>query len=380
MNFERAVEVVKRHGHDMLTAPGSTLTAVAVGNKEGGPITEADEFAVTAFVEKKLSPKEMEIKEIQPFRNVYLNTVERPRNEPYHLDVIESGSNFEPLVGLMVPKLERGKYGGNPPTLNTQKWFTKLKVGIGVTNPTAAYPGTLSVGTVGFYVIDNNDIKYLVSNNHVIGRSNRARANESIVHPGTLDLTGIELSMMPTITSLTDETEVAKFSGAVEILFMDPNNIPMNRVDAAVAELTVKSSAMSELSRTAYGGSIRGVAVPYDLDPHTGELMGSSRVFKVGRTTGYTEGTVTNVAATVTLDYEGGSAYFVDQIVVKQTEDNVGPFSAGGDSGSGVLNHRHELVGLLFAGSREQTLVNPIHLVLDGLANELGASINVITA
>ena len=67
MNFERAVEVVKRHGHDMLTAPGSTLTAVAVGNKEGGPITEADEFAVTAFVEKKLSPKEMETKEIQPF-------------------------------------------------------------------------------------------------------------------------------------------------------------------------------------------------------------------------------------------------------------------------------------------------------------------------
>jgi hypothetical protein len=366
----------------MLTAPANRLTAVAVGSTDGGPITEATDFVVTAFVRKKFSAAEMEIANIQPFRNVYLNTVERRRAEPYDLDVIESGSDFEPLVGLVVPKLERGKYGGNPPTLNTQKWFSKLKVGIGITNPTAAYPQTLSVGTVGFYVTDDHGQKYLVSNNHVIGRSNRARVNESVVHPGTLDLTGIELSMMPTITTLTDETEVATFSGLVEIEFMDQNNIPKNRVDAAAAELTVKSSAMSELSRTAYGGSISGVADPYDLDPNTGEIMGSSQVYKVGRTTGYTEGTVTNVAATVTLDYEGGSAYFVDQIVVKPTVDNVGPFSAGGDSGSGVLNHRHELVGLLFAGSREQTLVNPIDQVLDGLKNALPSvtALDVITA
>ena len=323
----------------------------------------------------------METQKIQPFRNVYINTVERRRNEPYDLDVIESGSNFEPLPGLMVQRIMRGKYGGTPPTLNTQKWFSKLKVGIGVTNPTAAYPHYLSVGTVGFYIEDDNDHKYLVSNNHVIGRSNRARVNESVVHPGTLDLTGIELSMMNTFTALTNETEVAKFSGAVEIEFITPNNIPLNRVDAAAALLNSQGSSLSELERTAYGGSILGVADPYDFDSNTGQLIGSSRVYKVGRTTGYTEGTVTNVAATVTLDYDGGSAYFVDQIVVNPTLDNVGPFSLPGDSGSGVLNHRHELVGLLFAGSDEQALVNPINLVMEGLKNELGATnLNVITA
>jgi hypothetical protein len=60
--------------------------------------------------------------------------------------------------------------------------------------------------------------------------------------------------------------------------------------------------------------------------------------------------------------------------VIQTTPDNVGPFSSPGDSGSGVLNARSELVGLLFAGSQQQTLVNPITDVLGALVKELGTS------
>ena len=50
------------------------------------------------------------------------------------------------------------------------------------------------------------------------------------------------------------------------------------------------------------------------------------------------------------------------------------------DSGSGVLNDRHELVGLLFAGSDFHTLVNPIGHVRSQLRAAAGInSLEVIT-
>jgi hypothetical protein len=74
------------------------------------------------------------------------------------------------------------------------------------------------------------------------------------------------------------------------------------------------------------------------------------------------------------IDYDGRSAFFAGQLVVKATPDNVGPFSDRGDSGSSVLNARNELVGLLFAGSQRQTLVNPITDVLSTLGQEMGTA------
>jgi hypothetical protein len=93
----------------------------------------------------------------------------------------------------------------------------------------------------------------------------------------------------------------------------------------------------------------------------------------VGRTTGYTEGIVTNIAVTVTIPYPGGNALFSDQVAVRPTSDNGGVFSDAGDSGSGVLNDRHELLGLLFAGSPDRTLMNPI----DGVIRELRSAANI---
>ena len=114
------------------------------------------------------------------------------------------------------------------------------------------------------------------------------------------------------------------------------------------------------------------IAPPY-IDPATGALGGSTRVFKVGRTTGYTEGEVAYVGGVTMIEYEPGDwAYFTDQIMIRATPDNVGPFSDSGDSGSAILNDRHELVGLLFAGSVHQTIANPIAEVVSQLRRESG--------
>ncbi len=44
-----------------------------------------------------------------------------------------------------------------------------------------------------------------------------------------------------------------------------------------------------------------------------------------------------------------------------------GPMSAGGDSGSAVLDQEDFVIGLLFAGSESTTIINPIQYVLQAL-------------
>ena len=67
------------------------------------------------------------------------------------------------------------------------------------------------------------------------------------------------------------------------------------------------------------------------------------------------------VGATVNVGYGSGVARFIDQIVVVG-----GGFSAGGDSGSLVVTQKggNKPVGLLFAGSANSTIINPIGPIL----------------
>ncbi len=85
-------------------------------------------------------------------------------------------------------------------------------------------------------------------------------------------------------------------------------------------------------------------------------------VRKSGRTTELTDGEITVLNATVDVSYGvGRTARFEDQVVS-------GPMSQGGDSGSLlVAGDSLEAVGLLFAGSDQTTIYNPIQAVLDCL-------------
>ena len=103
------------------------------------------------------------------------------------------------------------------------------------------------------------------------------------------------------------------------------------------------------------------------IDPNIVDLVGNpvtpaeanlgDALSKTGRTTGRTTGVVQQVDVAVQVQYgEGKIAYFENQFMA-------GAMSAGGDSGSAVLNSKGELVGLLFAGSEDTTIINRIQEV-----------------
>lgn len=77
-----------------------------------------------------------------------------------------------------------------------------------------------------------------------------------------------------------------------------------------------------------------------------------------------TEGTVTQIEATVRIDYYGPTAVFANQLVTTA-------MSEGGDSGSAVLDADRHVVALLFAGSQVTTILNPIDAVLSALDVEI---------
>ena len=375
MDLSEALDFVDKHAVTLLTARGSNLTALAVATKDHVPITEAKDYTVTGFVPRKLSKNELKKANVKPFNGACASAVGAPMPKGVDIDIVESGTAFQPLVQFAVPGPVRGLYGWPPPVLDSQKYFKSLRTGIGIANPVGDYPGLLSVGTLGFFLRDEANA-YLVSNNHVIGKSSdkagaKAVLGEAVVQPGTLDLTDIELRLMPGEGDLVQQLRIAQVAAIVPLQFLTPKRIPVNRVGAAAAKLVTADRSRGDMDRLTFGGGIRGTWV-YQADPNDpNKVLGDSRVFKVGRTTGCTEGVVTALAATAMIDYGGRSAYFAGQLVVRPTPDNVGCFSGHGDSGSGVLNARHELVGLLFAGSQQQTLVNPIAAVLAELANEL---------
>ncbi len=101
------------------------------------------------------------------------------------------------------------------------------------------------------------------------------------------------------------------------------------------------------------------------------------RVRKVGRTTGVTEGVVTAIEVDrLVVDFEIGLLRFDGQIEIEGTGSEA--FSAGGDSGSLIVDEHGFACGLLFAGSdvggrngAGLTYVNEIDVVLGRLKSRL---------
>jgi hypothetical protein len=122
-----------------------------------------------------------------------------------------------------------------------------------------------------------------------------------------------------------------------------------NNVDAAVARPLDQRDILDEILEI---GVVSGT-LPASL---------GMQVRKSGRTTGLTSGEITVLDATISVSYATGrEATFENQIVT-------GPISQGGDSGSLVVAASElKAVGLLFAGSQQSTIINPIQDVLDCL-------------
>lgn len=177
---------------------------------------------------------------------------------------------------------------------------------------------------------------FILSNNHVLANSNNANLGDPVLQPGPFD-------------GGTDPADrIGSLAAFVPITFWPP--VPLNQhrnlVDAAIATVEFHDG-----DREIYWiGYVRAWM-------RRSQVKVGMLVQKTGRTTNYTVGRITTIAATVNVNYGGGRvARFVDQIVTTN-------MSAGGDSGSLVTTFDNVAVGLLFAGSPSATILNQIEHV-----------------
>lgn len=224
----------------------------------------------------------------------------------------------------------------------------------------------ITAGTLGCLVRKGGQV-FILSNNHVLANSNDARRGDAILQPGPVD--GGRLA----------DDQIAQLQDFVPIGFVEPpsecgfargliallnagcrmiasktryrivNIQPTdNRVDAAIARPLQPGLVKDEILEI---GKISGLG--------SGSL--GTAIKKSGRTTGLTTGEIQQLDVTVNVQYGPGRlALFSDQLLA-------GPMSQGGDSGSAVLDAGNRLIGLLFAGSENSTIINRIEHVFSEL-------------
>ncbi len=315
------------------------VVGVGVGYKETADgIT--DDVAVVVNVARKLPKAQLAESDKVPRK---LNGVKT--------DVVETG-HF--LAGQSKDKW--------PARGTKDRWRTKIPPGVsmGHVNVTA--------GTFGCLVTRNNQF-LILSNNHVLANVNNAERGDAIIQPGrydggrpedkvavledfvSLDFGGDSANSGLFISIEKLLNKLAGLFGSTHRMMAYQTSPGENLVDAALARPLDPAQFVSEILQI---GLPKGIA----------EAGLGTAVQKTGRTTGYTQGRITQIDVTTSVDYNGRTATFMDQLMA-------GGMSDGGDSGSAVLDEQKNIIGLLFAGSPRATLINPIQTVLKSLNVEI---------
>jgi hypothetical protein len=213
-------------------------------------------------------------------------------------------------------------------------------------------------GTIGSLVSRGGKL-FILSNNHVMARSDLAAIGEDIIQPGLVEN---NCSAAGTVTAATLSQ------------FFHLENDPRPNADAALAEIVPGAveplGTIVQLGGTAVGGQ------PTDGTPNPGLGVAPTigrRVAKSGAATGLTCGTILSIAAAVNVEYQKGcntgSTYvcdFTDLIAVADAG-----FSAHGDSGSLIVTQdTADPVGLLFAGTSTDTIASPVAVIMQQLADK----------
>jgi hypothetical protein len=205
----------------------------------------------------------------------------------------------------------------------------------------------VTAGTLGCRV-SNGCHRYALSNAHVFANENAGQPGDTILQPGVFD-------------GGTDPDDYIATLYQSAPIVMSTN--ASNRIDAAIADIKAVDVARAT-PPDGYGEPLNGT---------TSAIMNLD-VMKYGRTTRLTHGYISAVNVTVDVGYEGGTAQFVQQILIR--ENDGGDFSRFGDSGALIVasggNKDRKAVGLLFASGTGITVANPINFVLD----EFGVAID----
>ena len=223
----------------------------------------------------------------------------------------------------------------------------------------------ITAGTLGCLVVRGDQV-YILSNNHVLANSNDAEPGDPILQPGPHD----GGTMEDQIATLTDFVPIDFGTGDPTCPFATGTAALFNWMAGPVGSQhrleAFRESADMNLVDAAIARPLSDDLVQKHI-LEIGEPQGSGEgtlglsIRKSGRTTGLTSGEITQIDATAKVSYGlGKTATFTDQLVA-------GAMSAGGDSGSAVLDDSDRVIGLLFAGSESTTIINRIQNVLDAL-------------
>jgi len=233
-------------------------------------------------------------------------------------------------------------------------------------------PGGISIGhyeiTAGTFscLVKRGNELFILSNNHVLANSNAAQKGDAILQPGPIDGGTLANDQIATLEDFVpivfpgggSSCKLANVAGAVfnvtsglmgshARMQVITTRAVENLVDAAIARPLNPADVGADIFQI---GTINGVA----------EGVLGMAVQKSGRTTGHTQDVIRQIDVTVNVQYGSQTATFSDQLIA-------GPMSQGGDSGSAILSDQKELVGLLFAGSGNSTIMNRIQNVFTQL-------------
>jgi hypothetical protein len=214
-------------------------------------------------------------------------------------------------------------------------------------------------GTLGS-LVTRGGVQYILSNNHILARSDTATLGDAIVQPGLIDTTTCTTAGTTTVANLSQ--------------FFNLETSPTPNIDAAIAQIV--SGQVDPAGKIIYlGASVDANAVPVAAAPQGGSglppinISINRAVAKSGRSTGLTCSTIfatnTNTSVHYTVNCDGTGRTFTVNYA-NQIDVLGGDFSGQGDSGSLIVTQdTANPVALLYAGSDTDTVGNPVGDVLN---------------
>ncbi len=231
-------------------------------------------------------------------------------------------------------------------------------------------------GTLGALIEDAGKREYILSNNHVLAKSDHAAVGDAIIQPGLID---------NNCTPLGDSSGVQPVASLAGWL---PLRSRQTNADAAIAQLTSRAvdpgGNILELGGKQPDGTLAAAPPGISSTGGRGETATIElRVAKSGRTTGLTCGGISAIDLDVTVDYYLDCAEtrpYLTKTFTHQLGLSGNQFSDAGDSGALVVDAANaEPVGLYFAGGTDalgvsQGVANPAAEVLAELGAQTGGS------
>ena len=235
-------------------------------------------------------------------------------------------------------------------------------------------------GTLGALVQDASGRQYVLSNNHVLARSDHAGAGDAIVQPGLID------------NNCTPNGDGAGTTSVGSLSTWLPLSGKNTNADAALAQVAFgavdSSGSILELGSRQPDGTL--AAAPPGISSSEGKGKAAALgqyVAKSGRTTGLTCGAVSALNLDVNVDYYTDCAEtkpYLTKTFTNQVAISGNQFSDAGDSGSLVVNSSDaEPVGLYFAGGIDVAgishgIADPATDVLNELGVQAGANYSFV--